>query len=105
MDRKTEPTTRRSFLGQVAGATVVVAASGLMVGRTALASGHLPKLDPNDPTAQALAYTHQSTTDGSMCKNCQFFKGGEKAWGECAIFPGKEVNAQGWCKSWFAKAS
>lgn len=102
MTRKTKPTTRRGFLGQVAGATVLVAASGLVVGRTAVA-GDLPKLDPNDATAKALAYTHQSTTDGQTCKNCQLFKG-DAAWGECAIFPGKEVNAQGWCKSWFKKA-
>ncbi len=105
MNRKTKPTTRRGFLGQVAGATVFVAASGLVVGRTAVASSHLPQLDPNDATAKALAYTHQSTTDGQICKNCQLLKGDDAAWGECAIFPGKLVNAQGWCKSWFKKAS
>ena len=103
MSRKTTPTTRRGFLGQIAGATVIVAASGLVVGRAAVA-GDLPQLDPNDATAQALAYTHQSTTDGQTCSNCQLFQGGDAAWGPCAIFPGKEVNAQGWCKSWFAKS-
>ncbi len=105
MSRKTKPTTRRDFLGKVAGATVLVAASGLVVSGAAVASAHLPKLDPNDAAAKALNYTHQSTTDGQMCKDCQFFKGGDAVWGECAIFPGKEVNAQGWCKSWFKKAS
>lgn len=104
MSRKNKPTTRRKFLGQVGGATLLVAASGSVVARTATAGGHLPKLDPNDPTAQALSYTHQSTTAGQMCKNCQLFQGGDAAWGGCAIFPGKEVNAQGWCKSWAKKA-
>jgi len=92
---------RRVFLGQASGAALV--ATGLL-GREAAAAGHMPKLDPNDPQAKALAYVHESATDGQQCNNCQLFKGGDKAWGECAIFPGKEVAGQGWCKSWVKKS-
>ena len=89
---------RRSFIlgTAVAGAAITIS------GRTALAGGHLPKVDPSSSTAKALAYTHTSTTDGQMCNNCQLFKGA-KSWVECPIFPGKEVAAEGWCKSWVKK--
>lgn len=99
MNQKVRSTSRRSFLGQAAGATVVVATSGLVAGPPAAAESHLPKVDPDEPQAKALGYVHESTTEGQRCDNCQFFKGAA-AWGECQIFPGKLVNAQGWCKSW-----
>jgi hypothetical protein len=42
------------------------------------------------------------------CANCQFFlpKAGEKApkAAGCTIFPGKNVEAKGWCNSWVKKA-
>ena len=31
------------------------------------------------------------------------YKGGTAAAGPCPIFPGKDVAAAGWCKSWIAK--
>jgi hypothetical protein len=57
----------------------------------------------DDPTAKALAYTDKSTTAGKSCSNCMLFQGGAAASGPCPIFPGKEVAATGWCKSWAAK--
>ena len=39
------------------------------------------------------------------CANCVQFKGGDgDATGPCALFPGKTVDAGGWCKVWVAKS-
>jgi hypothetical protein len=67
------------------------------------AASHAEMVSPSDPTAQALAYTEHSATDGQDCANCNFYQGGSAATGPCPIFPGKEVHATGWCKSWIAK--
>jgi hypothetical protein len=61
-------------------------------------------LAADDPTAKALSYTDKSTTAGQSCANCQLYQGGSAATGPCPIFPGKDVAAAGWCKSWVAKA-
>lgn len=62
-------------------------------------------LSPDDPTAQALAYTDASTTEGQSCANCALYSGAaDAASGPCAIFPGKDVAAAGWCRSWNLKA-
>ena len=57
----------------------------------------------DDPTAKALAYTDKSTTAGQTCANCMLYQGGTAATGPCPVFPGKDVAAAGWCKSWAAK--
>ena len=61
-------------------------------------------LSADDPTAKALSYMDKSTTAGQTCSNCQLYQGGTAANGACPIFPGKDVAAAGWCKSWVAKA-
>ncbi len=61
-------------------------------------------LTADDPTAKALSYTDKSTTAGQSCANCSLYQGGTAANGACPIFPGKDVAASGWCKSWVAKA-
>jgi len=75
----------------------------------------MPHLDEGDPQAQALGYKHDAAKvdkkkftnyqQGQVCSNCQHFTGksGEE-WGPCAIFPGKQVNARGWCSAWQKKA-
>jgi hypothetical protein len=61
------------------------------------------KLDPEDPTAKALGYVHESPNAAKRCAECQLYKGSVTAkWGRCAIFSGKLVNARGWCQSWSA---
>ena len=106
MTRRSKSNSRRVFLGQATGVAALVAISGATGYRPAEAAGHLPKLDPTKyPQALALGYVHESVTEGQLCSNCQFFKGGTAAWGECQIFPGQEVNAKGWCKTWVKKAS
>ena len=78
-------------------------------------AGNLPHLDPGDPVARSLGY-HQdaSTIDaakypkhvaGQACRKCVQFKGGATdAWAPCTIFIGKQVNANGWCMAFAAKA-
>ncbi len=79
----------------------------------------LPKLEESDAMAQALGYKHDagdvnleqfpSRGDASsvneFCKNCVHYQGPpEQQWAPCTIFPGKQVNADGWCSAWAAKA-
>jgi hypothetical protein len=92
---------------------------GALLQRTGLAAEELPKLDENDPTAQSLGYVHDASKadvskfpkragpDGAnqFCHNCQFYSGtANQEWGPCALFPGKLVNANGWCNAWAKKA-
>ncbi|MGH7262243.1 MAG: high-potential iron-sulfur protein, partial [Nitrospiraceae bacterium] len=42
---------------------------------------------------------------GQDCASCQLFQGKPgDAWGPCPIFPGKNVNAKGWCSAYIKKA-
>jgi len=66
-------------------------------------TAHAAMLSADDPTAKALSYTDKSTTAGKSCSNCMLYQGGTAASGPCPIFPGKDVAAAGWCKSWAAK--
>lgn len=78
-------------------------------------SGGMPRLDPSDPQAQSLAYVHNASSinadqqpryeSGQACRNCALYLGEEGAqWGGCSIFPGKLVNADGWCNVYSPKA-
>lgn len=102
---------RRKFLQLSA-----VAAAGYLVqpGREAHA-GDLPQLTEDDPMAKAMKYTHDaSTVDAASrnnpaaeqnCANCALIQGADgDAWRPCQIFPGKVVNAAGWCSVWAPKA-
>ena len=87
---------RRTVLKGLA-ALPVIAAIGYHGGASA------GMVSPDDPTAKALEYTDNSTQEGQTCANCNLYQGGTAASGGCPIFPGKEVAAAGWCKSWVAK--
>ena len=75
----------------------------------------MPHVSVTDPQAQALGYKDDASKvdkkkftnyqAGQVCASCQHFSGkaGEQ-WGPCAIFPGKQVNAKGWCSAWQKKA-
>lgn len=93
---KIQPGRRAVLKGLVA--VPVVAA----VGYQRLATAAM--VSPDDPTAKALEYTEKSTTEGHSCSTCNLYQGGTASSGGCPIFPGKEVAATGWCKSWVAKA-
>ncbi len=75
----------------------------------------MPQLDPADPVAASMRYTHDaSSVDASSranpaaeqnCANCALVMGADgDAWRPCQIFPGKLVNANGWCSVWAPKA-
>ena len=104
-------TSRRQFLA--IGVTVVAAAA--VAPRLAHAQGALPQIDEADPTAAALGYKHDTTKvdvakypnhkPTQVCANCKLVQGADAdAWRPCGIFPGKTVNAKGWCAAYAAKA-
>jgi hypothetical protein len=79
----------------------------------------LPRLDESDTMAQALGYKHDAAqvnaqqfpsradpkSANEFCKNCVHFQAPpDKQWAPCTIFPGKLVNADGWCSAWAAQA-
>jgi hypothetical protein len=59
----------------------------------------------DSPEAKALGYTEDAKSAkesaGHHCGECALYQGGKgSAQGPCQIFPGKEVKATGWCRSW-----
>ena len=83
-----------------------VAAAGLVA---------MPKIEESDPVAQSLKYVHDaSSVDPASranpaaeqdCNNCALVQGADgDEWRPCQIFPGKLVNAKGWCSVWAPKA-
>lgn len=77
---------------------------GVATAPFARAASHETHLDPSDPTAKALAYVHQTPHEGKLCSNCMHISGEEGAeWRPCALFPGKLVNANGYCNAWVVK--
>lgn len=93
-----------------------VAAAGVLVrpDREALADD-LPKLAEDDAMAQGMKYTHDASSvdpasranpaADQTCANCALVQGNDgDAWRPCQIFPGKLVNANGWCTVWAPKA-
>ena len=87
----------------------------LAVGATRVrADAGLPHVSPSDPVAVALSYHESAKTveaakfpnykPGQMCSNCLQLTGKEgDAWRPCNLFPGKLVNAGGWCKVYVKK--
>ena len=93
-----------------------VAAAGCLVqpGRQAHAED-MPKLSEDDPMAKGMKYVHDaSKVDPASrvnpapeqdCANCALIQGEDgEEWRPCQIFPGKLVNANGWCAVWAPKA-
>jgi len=102
---------RRDFLRTTlaVGAVVPLGAIPIIIE----ADGH--RVSEDDPTAKAMGYVHDATTvdvakyprrageagSQQFCHNCKLYKAGnDDGWGACAIFPKKQVNAQGWCNAW-----
>ena len=91
-----------------------VAAAGCVAfpGREAVAQD-MPKLEESDPIAQSLKYVHDSSSVDPAaranpapeqdCANCALLQGDSGDWRACSIFPGKLVNANGWCSVWAPK--
>jgi hypothetical protein len=74
----------------------------------------LPHLSETDAQAAALGYRNDSKMVdakkyanyrlGQDCDDCAQFEGKKgQVWGPCKIFPGKAVNAHGWCAAFQPK--
>jgi len=105
---------RRRAMRLAGAAVAAVPVAALVGGRVAWAEEQ-PKLDPESPQAKGLGYHHDSSQvdaakwpawqEGRLCSDCQLYQGGPDAqWGPCSIFPGKNVNADGWCSAWVPTA-
>jgi len=94
-----KPVNRRNFL-KLTGSGLI----GLTLGGVALRVNAQEKLSPDDATAKALQYVHESPVEGKYCDNCMYIQGEDGAeWRPCAIFPGKVVAAKGYCSAWLKK--
>ena len=113
MNDKPTKMSRRRALGVLATAVAVIPATSLIGSRQAVAAD-LPHVDESDPIAVGLKYQHDATkaarvdkagtpADQQLCNNCQLAQG-EGDWVACSVFPGKAVNANGWCTAWVLKA-
>ncbi len=88
------------------------AAAGMIIARSA--SAEMPILSESDATAQALGYHADASAvdtakwpkkagpdgENQMCSTCSLFQDQGDGHGGCSIFPGKRVNANGWCNAW-----
>ena len=94
---------------------VSLAAMSRAVHSHAQAKGkELPHVAENDPQAAALGYRNDAKQVdakkypnyrlGVDCDDCVQYEGKKgQAWGPCKIFPGKAVNAKGWCSAFQPK--
>jgi hypothetical protein len=87
---------RRNFL-KLSGCTVI----GVTLGGVALRANAQEKVKLDSPSALALRYVHDSKVEGQQCATCQHIQvNDDKEWAACGLFPGKVVNAKGWCAGW-----
>ena len=103
--------TRREFMKLSA----AIAAGAVVVPSRDASAQDMPKLSTDDPTAVAMKYVNDaSEVDPSTrpnpaaeqnCGNCALLQGADgDEWRPCPIFPGKLVNANGWCSVWAPKS-
>ena len=100
---------RRAFLR-----TSLAIATAVPLGAIPLTLKAQEMVDENDPSAAALGYKADASevdaakfpqyAEGQHCGNCQLYQGGDAEAGACAIFPGKQVAAKGWCSAYVKKA-
>ncbi|NOX68513.1 MAG: hypothetical protein GXP15_04950 [Gammaproteobacteria bacterium] len=75
----------------------------------------MPHLDPADAFAKTMKYTEDASSvdpasrtnpaEHQVCSNCALVLGTDgEPWRPCQIFPGKLVNANGWCSVWAPKS-
>lgn len=100
---------RRRFLKLAGGAAAAVALLGALPRRVMAALPHLSAA--TNATAKALHYVEDDTKapaphkPGQDCAKCMHYSGkAGEAYGPCAIFPGFDVNAKGWCSGFSAKS-
>lgn len=96
--------------------TLLVAGSAAAAeaAKPAVSYAGLPHLTPADSVAVALAYHENAKAveaakfpnykPDQRCSNCLQLTGNEPdTWRPCNLFPGKLVNAGGWCKVYVKK--
>ena len=105
---------RRDALKSLALGAGTILAVGTSAVRAADAGAGLPHVTLADPVAVSLGY-HESAKSveaakfpnykaGQQCSNCLQLTGkAGDAWRPCNLFPGKLVNAGGWCKVYVKK--
>ena len=100
------PVRRRLLTRLLVGAAL--APIGFLSSRRARAA-NLPLVDPSSAAAKELGYvpdaSHaKSAAKGSHCGSCAMYQGAYGSTeGACHLFPGKNVLATGWCRSWEAQ--
>lgn len=102
-------TDRRRFFRLVSATAAGIALLGTLPRRVWAALPHL-SID-NSPTAKSLNYVEDDTKavaphqSGQNCAACVHYQGkpGDE-YGPCAIFPGFDVKATGWCAAFQKKA-
>ncbi|MGH8206406.1 MAG: high-potential iron-sulfur protein [Steroidobacteraceae bacterium] len=108
----TEPISRREALRKLA---LLVGGAAMVEVSAQAHAADLPHLSGTDPTAVALNYTGDAASvdpkkfpsyrPGQKCDSCLQLQGKEgQPWRPCNLFPGKLVNANGWCKVWVPKS-
>jgi hypothetical protein len=80
-----------------------------------LADAPPPKVNEKDSLAVALGYVSDAKrvdtkaspqyTAGATCSSCSWYQGkaGDAAGGACTFFPGKNVDANAWCRMYSKK--
>lgn len=106
-----EKFSRRQLLqGVLAGLAAVPAIT--LIARDAGAAEAVSETDPTaksfgyvTDTSKVVAKTNPTYKPGQHCANCFQYKAAKAGAteGECAIFGGKLVKANGWCKVWVPK--
>lgn len=101
---------RRGFMQAAATGT-----AGLIIARFSHAQN--PVLSADDPTAAAMGYAADHSTvdenqwpkkaqpngDQQNCTTCALYQPLDDQYGNCPIFAGKRVHANGWCNGWVPK--
>jgi len=106
-----EPFSRRQVLK---GFALLAGAAGALRATPESRAAEAVHLSPTDPAAVALGYHENVKTvtpkdfptfqPGQSCATCLQLQGAAgEAWRPCALFPGKLVPAEGWCKVWVKK--
>lgn len=108
MSDRSNDRSRRRFLKGTALGLAALPVAGMALSTPKARAEELPRLEEDDPAAQAVDYVHDAADaadhadyeDGQVCANCQLYTDENGEWGKCSVFPGKLVAAQGWCNVW-----
>lgn len=95
--------TGRATSAESGGSADAPAASGTDTAASGGDAKLVTEIPAMQPTVDALKYTHQSTTEGQRCDNCQFYTAQGGGRGKCQLFTQGLVEAEGWCSSWTKK--